>query len=113
MSFDNTLEADALEHLKACGASLHTYVPKGSASLSRYILVDNHSAGSSDGFRAIPAYVDIFVCNDATNGVAEINTGGDKITLTPRPGKTAETYRISQIIDSDAGIWHLRCDVNG
>jgi hypothetical protein len=114
MSFDSTIAADALEHLKALGATLHTYTPRGASGVSRYILVDrnglNRQTGTIGGFSAS---VEIFICNDATNGVTAVSCGGDTITVTPRYGEAAKTYRIDEIVDNDAGIWHLRSNVNG
>lgn len=114
MSFDSTLQADALEHLKAMGATLHTYTPRGASGLSRYVLVDRQAMARHSGtISGFSSYVDIYICNDATNGVAAVSCGGDKLQLTPRAGETAKTYVIDEIVENDAGIWHLRSNVNG
>lgn len=114
-SFDQILATDALEHIKSLGAALHTYQVRGaSAGISRYILVDRTSPqGYGGGLDIAGNVVDAWICNDATNGVANINKGGDRITLTPRLGETAKTYRVAEIMDQDAGLWHLKLEVNG
>lgn len=114
-TFDEMLESGALQHIKSLGAALHTYYVRGAAAgVSRYILIDRGSPqGYGGGLDAAGSVVDAWICNDSTNGVANVNKGGDRITLTPRLGETAKTYRVAEIIEQDAGLWHLRLDVNG
>lgn len=114
MAFDDQIESDALEHIKALGAALHTYKPRGADAVQRYILIDRASpSGYAGGLDTAGLTIEAYLCNDATNGVASVTKGADRITLTPRLGETAKTYHVAEIIEQDAGIWHLRLEVNG
>jgi hypothetical protein len=55
----------------------------------------------------------VYIANDATYGVTSVTVGADQVTLQARLGDTAQPYRVSDIISHDAGMWHLRLDVNG
>jgi hypothetical protein len=50
----------------------------------------------------------VWIANDATNGVASVNTGGDRITVARRLGGTAEAFQVAVILEQDAGMWKLR-----
>lgn len=49
----------------------------------------------------------VYIRNDATDGVTEINTGGDAIEVAYRLGEDPEYYLIHGPVTQDAGIWHI------
>jgi hypothetical protein len=53
----------------------------------------------------------IHVANDSVYGISseELDTGGDKIGLSPRDGKTAEQRSIISLITQDHGMLVLEC----
>jgi len=113
LSFDSLIAADALEHIKALGATLHTYTPRGAAALSRFVFIDRGTKQNTGGVSSAFVTVDAYIVNSTTNGVDNVTVGGDKIAVVPRLGETAKTYLVVEIIEQDAGIWHLSLEVNG
>jgi hypothetical protein len=56
--------------------------------------------------------IQIVVANDATSGVtsAEVNTGGDYVSLAPRFGGTASNRRVARIVEHDEGAMILELE---
>lgn len=86
------------------------YVPRGGSSRLIKAIVDYSSetvmAGLKGGNRP---HMEILVRNNAVHGISskEINTGGDKIQISMRYGRSVRTVRIVKIIYQDRGMLKL------
>lgn len=89
-----------------------TYTPKGGSGRTITVILDRnpavHIPGTASGFSP---YVDAWIKNHATEGTTSIVVGGDTLTFAARYGGTAEAYDITEIIEQDAGCWHVRMRV--
>ena len=65
---------------------------------------------SLDGDTVSPVW-QVHVANDATLGIssAELDLGGDKITLPPRDGLEAKSRSITQLLIQDHGMLVIEC----
>lgn len=115
MSLRDTIEADALTVF--CNdqdfAETVTYWPRvgSSRSIKAVVIRDQIATLSEDGGQTNLPSFQVFVANTATGGISssEIDTGGDKIELPPRDGKTAEKRSITQITEQDHGMLVIEC----
>lgn len=86
-----------------------TYTPKVGSAVTRNAVVDRMGLQEVEGTGALAETFDVLIPNDATNGVASVDTGGDTITFPPRVGETAVARQVVAVIDNDNGMWRLRC----
>ena len=101
------LEDTADEFLTAFGETI-TYNPSGGGSRSILAIIDQLEPGQLTN-NSNAQMTTISVANNSTSGIsaAEIDTGGDKVTLAIRRGETAMQRRITSIISQDAGMMTL------
>ena len=99
---DSDTFAEAVTYLPATG---------GSRSINAVVFRDPpETPGENPGGNTLMRMVEVYVYNDTTSGIgaAELNLGGDKITVTDRLGKTAENLSIKQIVSQDNGVLRLK-----
>ena len=50
------------------------------------------------------------IADDVYGGISEdeVDTGGDQVDLPVRRGQTAQTRRVAEVLNADAGMLHLR-----
>jgi hypothetical protein len=65
----------------------------------------------ADGGESVVPVFEVYVANDATSGIsaAELDTGGDQISLAVREGKTPERRSIVHLVNQDHGCLQLQC----
>lgn len=108
-ALDGLLTSQADSQLAEFGEAV-TYYPKGGGSRNIVAIVDRNPvsgiAGSPHG--NTPKFL-VLVKNDSDAGVSssEVNTGGDKISLSALIGKTAQQRRIAAIQWHDVGMMYL------
>jgi hypothetical protein len=116
MTLRDTIEADATTVF--CNdqdfAETVTYWPRGASTgraIKAVVIRDQIATFSEDGGQTNLPSFQVFVANTATGGISssEIDTGGDKIELPPRDGKTAEKRSITQITEQDHGMLVIEC----
>ena len=107
--FDGVIDDTADYHLDAFAETI-TYFPSGGGSRSiRAIINRNDSEAMGSGIKGHGPLLTITVANRTDDGIsaAEVNTGGDKVTLVVRIGETAQSRRIIKIVDCDYGMMRL------
>lgn len=115
MSLHDTIAADALTVF--CNdqdfAETVTYWPRVGLSrqIKAVVIRDQITTFTEDGGQTNLPSFQLFVANTASGGISssEIDTGGDKIELPPRDGKTAEKRSITQITEQDHGMLVIEC----
>lgn len=105
--FDYELAAEASNFLTAFGCPI-VYTPAGGSGRNIIAIIDRLEPGQLTNNSNAPMTT-ISVANNSTSGIsaAEIDTGGDKVTLAIRRGETAMQRRITSIISQDAGMMTL------
>lgn len=85
-----------------------TYTPLvGSAKTIKAIVVQQGlEPGSENISRSLRNRAEVYIANDAIEGVTLIDKRDDKITLNDIEGTSREA-RINEILHKDEGIWHL------
>jgi hypothetical protein len=85
-----------------------SYTPSGESARSiNVLLVKDALEPGKEGKRlALHNQAEMYIANDATDGVTSINKTSDRVAITDRDGN-AQTARIVNIISSDDGIWHV------
>lgn len=52
--------------------------------------------------------LEIYISKDATDGIATLQIGLDKVTIPIRRGETAVELRVTKILSETPGMWHLK-----
>lgn len=101
------LAADAINTFMVDFGEQITYTQSGTP-LVRTALVFPKSPAA---FLSMPGSVgytlEIQIANDAMAGIDHVNINKDKVTITNQDTNTTEDFVVMQILDNDAGIWHL------
>lgn len=86
------------------------YLPKAGGSRSIQAVIDYVGAQALDGLKGgSRPHVELYVRNDAAAGISsrEIDTGGDKVQVPLRRGRSVRTIRIVQILAQDRAMLRL------
>jgi len=104
MTLTTEMALMAAEAIEYAGESV-SYVPAGGDARSiRAVVNRTDAAGLGVAGEAVSPQITVAVLNDETDGISsdEVDTGGDKITLALRLGETAQSRRITRIVQQDA-----------
>ena len=85
-----------------------TYTPEGEAGkeINAIVVRGRLEPGSEDQGRSLQNQVEIYIANDATEGVTFVDKKDDRITLNDVEGTSREA-RIIEVLHKDEGAWHL------
>lgn len=85
------------------------YTPKCGTAKTIPAIVDRFQpdAKSQDQARVLQKTATIIIHNDATNGVTEIDTKGDKVTFAPIVGQATVDWDIVRILESSESHFKL------
>lgn len=85
-----------------------TYTPEGEAGkeINAIVVRGRLEPGSEDQGRGLQNQVEIYIANDATEGVTSVDKKDDRITLNDVEGTSREA-RIIEVLHKDEGAWHL------
>lgn len=109
MTWDAMVTAAASKFTDCFGESV-VYRPRTGAARTIRAIVDRQSYAAIPGLsQGIGPNVTVHVLNSATLGISstELDTGGDKMDVALRLGKTAETRVIARLVGHDAGMLDL------
>lgn len=104
--FEDNLAGIGLEFLTEFGETV-TYHPAGGSDRSILAIVERSGPAGLDGLPMGKAErLDITVLNDGTDGIdsADLNTGGDYVTVAARIGDTAGRRRITRVLAQDTDM---------
>jgi len=89
-----------------------TYTPKGGTAKTIPAIIDRFQTGTrpEDQARVPHRHAEITIQNDATNGVTEIDTKGDKVNFAQHPGDDAIDWDIVKILESSESCWKLEVE---
>jgi hypothetical protein len=110
MSFKDNLKADARTFLNTDEfAENLTYIPHGgTAKVIKAVVTRGRIDPASGNFsRSLKNEAEVYIMNDETEGVTAIDKTNDRIVLKELDGDEKEA-RITEILNSDEGIWHIR-----
>ena len=110
MSFKDNLKADARTFLNTDEfAESLTYIPHGgTAKVIKAVITRGRLDPASGNFsRSLKNEAEIYIMNDEAEGVITIDKTNDRIVLKELDGDEKEA-RITEILNSDKGIWHIR-----
>lgn len=84
------------------------YTPEGEAGkeINAIVVRGRLEPGSEDQGRGLQNQVEIYIANDATEGVTFVDKKDDRITLNDVEGTSREA-RIIEVLHKDEGAWHL------
>lgn len=95
---------------ESLSAATITYLPRGGGSRSIKAIVEYVGAQSLDGLKGgSRPHVELYVRNDVAAGISsrEIDTGGDKVQVPLRMGRSVRTVRIVKILAQDRAMLRL------
>jgi hypothetical protein len=111
MTFKDQLAIDARQVFLNTDehAEMIAYTPYGGTSKDIKAVVSRRGIepGGEDSGRVLRNQVEILIANDADEGVIAVNKGGDVVALQEREGGVMKNWRVLDIINQDAGMWHL------
>ena len=89
-------------------AEVITYTPEGQSAkdIDAIVVRGRLEPGSEDQGRGLQNQVEIYIANDATEGVTSVDKKDDRITLNDVEG-TSRDVRIIEVLHKDEGSWHL------
>lgn len=89
-------------------AEVIIYTPEGEAGkeINAIVVRGRLEPGSEDQGRGLQNQVEIYIANDATEGVTLVDKKDDRITLDDVEG-TSRQARIIEVLHKDEGAWHL------
>ena len=109
-AFDTNLAAEASYFASAFGEAV-TYKPRGGGSraISAVVFRKQPEPIGTGGAGVETTLAEIRVENNSSTGIsaAELDTGGDKVTLAMRSGETAIDHRITQLLNDEDGMLSL------
>jgi len=110
MTFKSRIKEDALNCLLNTDefAEEITYTPAGGQSRIIKALVDRDrkTPDRQDDSRTLQNQAEIFVLNDETLGISQINEIDDRIILSDSGG-SSKVCRIVEVLAKDDALWHL------
>lgn len=110
MSFKNQIKNDASKCFLGDFSEDITYVSGGTSKIIKAIVNRNRLTPSGeDSGRTLLNQVEIFIANDAVNGIATIDKGVDTVSLPARIGGANVTFVVADILGQDEGVWNLLC----
>jgi len=85
-----------------------SYTPSGESARSINVVMVRDKVEPNDENKRLTLHnqAEMYIANDATDGVTAINQTEDRVAITDRDGN-AQTARIVEIISSDDGMWHV------
>ena len=84
-----------------------TYATETDSKVIKAIVVRYELAPAEENInRSLKKQAEIFIANDADDGVTAISKKDDRITLKDTQGVDREA-RINDVLNSDDGMWHL------
>lgn len=108
--FDDTLKAAAESFFKLPGYERILYRPRTGAVRAIKAVVTRNTAENLPGVAggSGPAF-EVLVKNDDTEGIysQNLDTGGDELDIAPNVGEPPGTFRITELINHDAGLMLL------
>ena len=89
-------------------AEVIIYTPEGQSAkdINAIVVRGRLEPGSEDQGRGLQNQVEIYIANDATEGVTSVDKKDDRITLNDVEGTNREA-RIIEVLHKDEGAWHL------
>ena len=89
-------------------AEVITYTPEGQGGkeINAIVVRARLEPGSEDQGRGLQNQAEIYIANDATEGVTSVDKKDDRITLDDVEG-TSRQARIIEVLHRDEGAWHL------
>jgi len=110
MSLKDRFSADVIDCFlnTAEFAEVITYTPQGQAAkdINAIVVRGRLEPGSEDQGRGLQNQAEIYIANDAVEGVTSVDKKYDRITLDDVEGTIREA-RIIEVLHRDAGAWHL------
>ncbi len=109
-AFDEMLKDDAAAFTDT-GSGTGEEIVITQAGVSRTIsaTVERHPPDpNQNGHQGRSVWARVSIANDAVLGASSINRLKDTITLALIQGGTAKAIPITEIMDQDAGMWHLK-----
>lgn len=111
MTFKTQMATDAINCFLNTNelAESITYTPKNGAAKSiKAIIIRNRlDSGGEDSGRILRYQGEVFVANDATNGVTSVNKGDDEVSFPEVIGGSSISWVVLDILGMDDGMWHL------
>lgn len=109
--FDRTLTAAADSFFLLPDAVWIDYLPAGGTARRIKAIIDRTGAEETENISGgeREAY-EVTVKNSATAGIssAEVDTGGDKVKISPREGMRPVAASIAEVLDHDAAMMRLK-----
>ncbi len=90
-------------------AEVITYTPKGGSAKSiKAVIVRNRlEAGTEDAGRILRNQCEVYIANDATDGVTSVDKGDDILQFPEQVGGSNISWVVEDIISKSGGMWHL------
>ena len=110
MSFKDQLPQDAVNTFLNADefAEEITYTPSGGAPkvIKAVIVREGLEPSSENVSRSLRNQAEIYIANDDTGGVTQVDKKDDRLMLNDIDGTPREA-RVNEILSRDEGMWHL------
>lgn len=110
MSLKDQLSLDVIDCFlnTAEFAEVITYTPYGQSDkdINAIVVRERLLPGSENQSRSLQNQAEVYIANDAAEGVVSIDKKDDRITLNDIEGVSRQA-RILEILYKDEGAWHL------
>ena len=111
MSFKSQLDDDAVNvflNTDEFAESL-VYTPYAGTpvTIKAIIVRERIDPGSEDHGRILQNQSEIYIANDADEGITSVDKGRDKVSFPKLVGGTAVDWSVVDVLSKDDGMWHL------
>jgi hypothetical protein len=86
-----------------------TYTPKDGAAkqITALVIRERLKPGDEDSGRILRNQCEVYIANDATNGVTSVDKGDDILAFPILLDEDSVEWVVVDIISKDSGMWHL------
>src|SRR3989338_1491513 len=86
-----------------------TYTPNGGSpkAVKALVVRERLQADGPDQGRVLNRQAEVYVANDATEGVISVDKGNDTVSFPVFVEGSAVSWRVVEVLGKDEGMWHL------
>lgn len=90
-------------------AEMITYTPNGGSpkAIKALVVRERLQADGPDQGRVLNRQAEIYVANDAVEGIASVDKGNDSVSFPVFLDGSAVSWQVVELLGKDDGMWHL------
>ena len=107
MSFKDIVKSDAINTIlntdELAVEIAYTPLDQDAKTIKAVIVRERIDPGEEDQGRILQKQAEIYIANDADDGVSSVNINGDIVSFPARQGESAVDWAVIEVIRKDAG----------